>query len=194
MTAVLESLASPGYNLDEFIRAGGYGVVYRVTSLRFQNEQFVVTVVLNSTLLTDLQLRFQTAQDDWPPEFPREVTRPDLERIRLLAADDQPILLKHQRMQAVICDTYRLVSDARAEHETLKRRVAWTEEEKETFREIYARHPKKFKRIADQLPNQQVKHVIEFSYLNWLTLELNNREPRRRRGPRVVSEGTVRHI
>jgi hypothetical protein len=49
MPAILESLASPSSNLDEFIGAGGYGVVYRATSLRFQNGQFVVTVLLNST-------------------------------------------------------------------------------------------------------------------------------------------------
>jgi hypothetical protein len=49
MPAILESLASHGSSLEESIGAGGYGVVYRATSLRFQKEQFVVTALLNST-------------------------------------------------------------------------------------------------------------------------------------------------
>lgn len=69
-------------------------------------------------------------------------------------------------------DMNRYVSNPELEHDNFKKRNAWSNDEINVFIESYAKYPKKFKKIADELPSKKVNDVIEFYYLHKKDLNL----------------------
>jgi hypothetical protein len=86
-----------------------------------------------------------------------------------------------------------LVADAADAHTRFKRRVTWTQKERDRFIERYTIHPKRFRLIAKELPDKSVKDVIEFYYLNKFVLCLKEKEMSSKRceKAKVTSEGAI---
>jgi hypothetical protein len=62
-------------------------------------------------------------------------------------------------------DTNRFVQDPIYAHIQYKRRLAWTEEERELFLRLFWAHPHEFARIAESFPDKTTKDIVEFYYL-----------------------------
>jgi hypothetical protein len=144
--------------------------------------------------LVALHAKMRSTAEEWPSEFPAGTTKPDEAKTLERVARDSPMLSKFARESGVFWNMNRFVEDPEAEHQSFKKRVVWTEEEKEDFVEAYMQHPKKFRVIAKDLPGKGVKDVIEFYYLNRHSLGLKEKEPasRRRAKTRVISEGAIK--
>jgi hypothetical protein len=138
--------------------------------------------------------RISCCQVEWPPEFPKGTTKPDVDRIMDLVAGDQPMLTGPRRRAAVYCDTNGFVADPVDAQARFKRRVVWTQKERGRFVERYTLHPKMFRLIAKELPDKSVKDVIEFYYLNRFALSLKEKETsaKRRGKAKVMSEGAIK--
>jgi hypothetical protein len=89
------------------------------------------------------------------------------------------------------------VEDPLAAHLRFKRRIAWSEEEKEKFVKVFWLHPRQFGIIAQAFPNRTVHDVVEFYYLTKTFAEMTTARDvyARRHGvkpKRVITEGTVK--
>ncbi|EAX88394.1 Myb-like DNA-binding domain containing protein [Trichomonas vaginalis G3] len=132
--------------------------------------------------------------ENWPSEFYFE--RPELDEVSRLkwAADDIPQLLSpEEKMERSYINTNALVTEPIAKFNEYRNRLAWTEEEKQIFVEKYRQYSKDFAKIADALPEKDVKQVIEFYYLNRYKLHLKENEgAAKRRGgnKKVITEGS----
>jgi hypothetical protein len=135
-----------------------------------------------------------TEEEEWPTEFPNGTTKPEGAKTLALTAPDRPMLSKFERKEGLFWDMNRFVENPEEEHQRFKRRVGWTEKEKERFVEAYIQHPKKFRVIVRDLPGKSVGDAIEFYYLNRFSLGLKEKEPlsRRRGKAKVISEGTIK--
>jgi serine/threonine protein kinase len=60
MPEVVESLTSHGYDMGDCLGTGSYSVVHKVSNLRFQNQEFVVKILLNSADGSRDTLEFET--------------------------------------------------------------------------------------------------------------------------------------
>jgi hypothetical protein len=148
----------------------------------------------NHARIAELNSTIRTATEEWPLEFPKGTTKPDAAKAVEWVAPDQPMLSNFGKENSRFWDINRFVEDPENEHNIFKKRVVWTEAEKERFVDAYCEHPKQFRLIANELPGKQVKDVIEFYYLNRHRLKLKENEPasRRKGKVRVISEGMVR--
>jgi hypothetical protein len=149
----------------------------------------------NNGILTDFHSHVRVGHIEWPPEFPVGATKPDPLKTLEMVAPDRPMVSKFARREGLFWDMNRAVEDPVSEHKHFKKRVIWTEDEKDVFIEAYMQHPKKFRMIARDLPGKEVKDVIEFYYLNRYALGLKEKEPasRRKGSSRVISEGIIKN-
>lgn len=135
--------------------------------------------------------------EQWPSEFYFE--RPNLDEVQRLkwAAQDIPqILSEKEKLSRAYIDTNAFVPDPVTVFDQYRHRLAWTEEEKTIFVEKYRQHPKDFAKIAEALPEKDVKEVIEFYYLNRYHLNLKENEgAAKRRGgnKKVITEGSKKN-
>lgn len=116
--------------------------------------------------------------DLWPPEFALNKLKTTDKSILLpLCAPDQPMLLSDSDKQAELYyDENSFVENPEYEHLMYKKRITWTESEKQIFLDKYAQHPRQFKKIAAALPLKSVKDVIEYYYINRIKLNLKELE------------------
>jgi hypothetical protein len=178
---------------EELLPTLFYSVFVQALITREHNEQLAELYRLRYEMWTAKDERIaglllgEYAEDEFPPEFPPM----DLEPHIRFTADDQPMLSAIERRASIIYDTNRFVRDPLDEHQRFRRRLVWTNWEKNRFVEVYTHHPKDFGKIARELPDKEVKDVIEFYYLNKLALGLNQRE-RIKRGKKVIYEGRMK--
>jgi hypothetical protein len=111
-----------------------------------------------------------------------------------LVADDQPMLPRLIRRGMKYFDTNGFAARPEEEHILFKKRVVWTQKERDKFVERYTQHPKRFRMIARELPDKTVKDVIEFYYLNRFALSLKDKETSAKRWgkAKVISEGAIK--
>ncbi|EAY12264.1 Myb-like DNA-binding domain containing protein [Trichomonas vaginalis G3] len=135
--------------------------------------------------------------ETWPSEFNFERPNPDeASRLKWAAEDIPQILANEEKLARTYIDTNAFVSEPISQFKQYKNRLTWTEEEKTIFVEKYRQHPKDFAKIADALPEKDVKQVIEFYYLNRYHLNLKENEgAAKRRGgnKKVITEGSKKN-
>ena len=142
-------------------------------------------------LLNEYHADAGLAVNKWPPEFEKSIIKPNDKSLISYCANDLPMYLSQTEKETMLYyDENMLVEDPVAEHEAFKRRLTWTEEEKQIFYEKYAQHPKEFKKIAAALPLKSTKDVIEYYSINRKKLNLHEVDiASRKRGKRRMTEG-----
>ena len=88
------------------------------------------------------------------------------------------------------------VEDPVKEHMMFKRRLYWTNEDRELFIQLFWKHPHRFAKIAESFPNKTAKDMIEFYYLIKNSQEMAaTKAMKNRRGvtkeKKVITEGKV---
>jgi len=118
----------------------------------------------------------------WGPEQKMTPTKPYSGRaVTQDCAWDVPMLLDPVDRQAYCFNnTSALVKDPTREHRVLGHGASWTPEEQKIFVDKFLLHPKKFRYIAQCLPNRTVKDVVEYYYLT----KSHGSLPKRRKGKR----------
>ena len=140
--------------------------------------------------------RVERIQENWPPEMPKGSTKTEKDILLAWTAPDRPMILSpYKRKEELHFNNNLFIADPVAEHNAFKNRLVWTEEEKKKFLVKYAEHPKKFALIAASLPQKSVKDVIEYYWINRITLNLKDLEAaKKKRGgiKKVISEGSAK--
>ncbi|EAY21384.1 Myb-like DNA-binding domain containing protein [Trichomonas vaginalis G3] len=128
--------------------------------------------------------------DRWPPEFDKclQYIKPNDKTNTVHVAPDQIMYLDDTEKETYLYyDENSFVEDPVAAHLEYKNRLSWTENEKQTFLEKYAQHPREFKKIAAALPLKTIKDVIEYYNINRIKLKLGQIEKSyRKKGRRRV--------
>lgn len=93
-------------------------------------------------------------------------------------------------------DNNMFVEDPVRAHEDFKRRIRWTDEEKERFLQLFWMHPHKFSKIAESFPNKTGKDMIEMYYCIKTSDDMSRAKAAmiQRRGAKakkVITEGKV---
>ena len=147
-------------------------------------------------MLTEYSVKTDMKSDVWPPEFTMDTQQiDDAARLKWVARDQPMYLSSKDRRSECYYDMNRFVEDPKREHDEFRARLHWSNDERQTFVEVYRKNPKDFRKIADALPEKTTKDVIEFYYLNRYTLCLKENEGlARKRGGRkkVISEGSTK--
>lgn len=145
-------------------------------------------------LIDEYNARTGEKSEHWPPEFTFDrAPADDVARLKWVAQDTPMILSKKDKIERAYYDTNSYVANPEETFEGFKNRLAWTEDERQTFVEKYRQHTKDFAKIAEALPEKTVKDVIEFYYLNryHMNLKENEAASKRRGGKKkVITEGT----
>ncbi|EAY20306.1 Myb-like DNA-binding domain containing protein [Trichomonas vaginalis G3] len=110
--------------------------------------------------------------DEWPPEFALSFIKPTDQTVTQFCGKDQIMYLDDEEKESYLYyNENSFVEDPVKEHERYKKRISWSESEKQTFLEKYYQHPRDFKKIAQALPLKSIKEVIE--YYNIYRIKLN---------------------
>ena len=86
------------------------------------------------------------------------------------------------------------VEDPVKAHNDYRKRLVWTDTEKQIFLDKYRLHPREFRKIAAGLPNKSVKDCIEFYYVHRIDMKLKELEQmtKKRGRKKMLAEGAVR--
>ncbi|KAK8854017.1 hypothetical protein M9Y10_016566 [Tritrichomonas musculus] len=95
-------------------------------------------------------------------------------------------------------DKNSFVKDPVKEHEEFKKRIYWSEKDKEMFYDLFMSMPHQFRKISTYFPNRTTKDMIEFYYRTKSTFDFESAKAARRNKKqqagkkKVVTEGTVK--
>lgn len=109
------------------------------------------------------QLREEEAQD------------PSRRYVRTLAPFTAMIIDKKERLKQHFLDNNGVIEDMKEAERRRKDANPWVEEERRIFLEKYLQFPKRFRKIAEFLPNKTTGDVIAFYYLNKRALNLKKK-------------------
>ena len=129
----------------------------------------------------------------WPNEFPKYSEIDDELRLKWVAPDSRMYLCKRDMQDRCYYNMNGYVEDPVREHNAFRNRICWTEHEVKVFLDKYHQSPKDFRKIADSLPEKNIKDVIEFYYRNRYELCLSDTEtaPKKRSTKKkVITEGS----
>ena len=79
------------------------------------------------------------------------------------------------RVKHHFLDNNGLIEDMKDSERRRKEMNPWVEEERQIFLEKYLQFPKRFRKIAEYLPNKTTGDVIAFYYLNKRALNLKKK-------------------
>ena len=109
----------------------------------------------------------------WSADIQSQIYRAEHWRRRDRGTQD-PVEMKVEILRSYLMN--RFVEDPKREHDEFRARLHWSNDERQTFVEVYRKNPKDFRKIADALPEKTHKDVIEFYYLNRYALCLKENE------------------
>lgn len=184
---------------EEFVEPMLKAISYRrkiakIKALNLANE-YAERMALNASLNAQLERYSNETRErmpSWPPEFHMLVYK--IPNVKGCAPDQCMYLDDLERESYMFYDMNKLIEDPVKHHQEYKKRVGWTELEKQIFLEKYAQHPKDFKKIASSLPTKSIKDVIEFYGVNRIKLNLKAIEHNaKKRGRKKSADAETKH-
>ena len=134
--------------------------------------------------------------ESWPPEMIKtDSKKKDTRMMTQWMAKDEPMYLDDVEFYTyAFFNMNGFVEDPVAAHNKYRKRLVWTDTEKQIFLDKYRLHPREFRKIAAGLPNKSVKDVIEFYYIHRVDMQLKQLEQmtKKRGRKKVFTEGAVR--
>ena len=135
--------------------------------------------------------------ESWPPEMIPTKQQKDKDK-RLVPqswAKDEPMYLDDVEFYTyAFYNMNGFVEDPVKAHNDYRKRLVWTDTEKQIFLDKYRLHPREFRKIAAGLPNKSVKDCIEFYYVHRIDMKLKELEQmtKKRGRKKMLAEGAVR--
>ena len=134
--------------------------------------------------------------EEWPPEIAgqRPKTKDNATLMKYVAVDEPMYLDDIEFNSFAYYNMNGFVEDPVRAHIEYKKRLVWTETEKQIFLDKYRLHPREFRKIAAGLPQKSVKDVIEYYYVHRIDLNLKGieQQSKKRGRKKVITEGAVR--
>ena len=164
--------------------------------LRYQDYQNVIEPAIDSFNLIE-----HKDEKFWGPEQIPESTVPF--EGPLATAGCSPDVEQHYvddlyTIHELYNDKNSFVPDPVKEHEEFKKRIYWSDKDKEMFYDLFMTMPHQFRKIAEHFPRRTTKDMIEFYYRTKSTFDFEGARAARRNKKqqvgkkKVVTEGAVK--
>lgn len=201
-----DMLVSQHENLTSF-----FSVIYGYKKLSLNKNQELLKKYLSynqikteylEPSIDSINLIQHVDKNFWGPEQHPETTVP-FEGPDATSGCSPDVEQHHTNGEWIKSESYfnnnNFVEDPQKAHEAYKKRIYWSDKDKETFYELFWSMPHKFRKIASHFPGRTTKDMIEFYYTTKTTFDFESarsayqkRSQQALKKKKVITEGTVK--